>query len=91
LKDFQAQDIFEDYLLTNVAGNMERRIAAGADAVRANFGPDMEDDAVRTLMSVHPAFLDAALEEVGDVDRYCEEVLGVTPARRDALRRELVA
>ncbi len=84
-------DIVEDYLLTNVAGNMERRIAGGADAVRANFGPDMEDDAVRTLMSVHPAFLDAALEEIGDVDRYCGEVLGMTPARRDALRRALVA
>jgi protein tyrosine/serine phosphatase len=81
-----SDDIFEDYLLTNVAGNMERRIAAGADAVRANFGPDMEDDAVRTLMSVHPAFLDAALEEIGDVDRYCEEVLGITPAQQNKLR-----
>jgi protein tyrosine/serine phosphatase len=84
-------DIVEDYLLTNVAGDMDRRIAAGADAVRANFGPDMENDAVRTLMSVHPAYLDAALEEIGDVDRNCEEVLGLSPARRDTLRRELVA
>lgn len=84
-------DIVEDYLLTNVAGDMEKRVAAGAEAVRANFGQDMEDAAVRTLMSVHPEFLDAALEEIGDINRYCDEVLGMSDARRDALRRELVA
>lgn len=83
-------DVVADYLLTNVAGDMDRRIAAGAEAVRANFGPDMEDDAVRTLMSVDAAFLDAALEEIGDIDTYCAEVLGMTPDRRDALRRELI-
>lgn len=83
-------DIVDDYLLTNVAGDVERRIAAGAEAVRANFGPDMDDDAVRTLMSVDAAFLDAALEEIGDIDTYCAEVLGMTPARREALRRELL-
>lgn len=84
-------DIVEDYLLTNVAGDMEERVAAGAEAVRANFGQDMEDDAVRTLMSVHPEFLDAALEEIGDINAYCDTVLGMSDARRDALRRELVA
>lgn len=83
-------DIVEDYLLTNVAGDMDRRVAAGAEAVRANFGSDMQDDAVRTLMSVHPSFLDAALEEIGDIDRYCDEVLGMDSARRDRLRAELV-
>jgi hypothetical protein len=51
----------------------------------------MEDAAVRTLMSVHPEFLDAALEEIGDIDAYCDKVLGMSDARRDALRRELVA
>lgn len=84
-------DIVEDYLLTNVAGDMEKRVAAGAEAVRANFGPDMEDDAVRTLMSVHPEFLDAALEEIGDIDAYCDKVLGMSDARRATLRAELVA
>lgn len=84
-------DIVEDYLLTNVAGDMEKRVAAGAEAVRANFGPDMEDAAVRTLMSVHPEFLDAALEEIGDIDLYCDTVLGMSDARRDALRAELVS
>lgn len=83
-------DIAEDYLLTNVAGDVERRIAAGAESVRANFGKDMEDAAVRTIMSVDGAFLDAALEAIGDIDTYCETVLGITPARREALRKQLV-
>lgn len=76
-------DLMADYLLTNVAGDVERRIAAGAQVVRANFGPDMDDAAVRTLMSVHPDFLDTAFtaitERHGSVDAYARDVLGVTP------------
>lgn len=88
-------DLMADYLLTNSAGNAEARIAAGAVTVRANFGQAMSDDAVRTLMSVHPDYLDTALSAIadshGDVDRYAEEVLGFTPAKRDAMAARLLA
>lgn len=84
-------DILADYLLTNEVGDVDRRVAAGAEAVRANFGPDMDDAAVRTLMSVDAAFLETALREIGDIDRYCAQVLHVTPARQDALRMALIA
>jgi protein-tyrosine phosphatase len=74
-------DMMADYLLTNVAGNIEARIAAGAEAVRQNFGPAMEDAAVRTLMSVDAAYLDAAFEEMiaahGSLAAYRRDVLGV--------------
>ena len=77
-------DLMADYLLTNMAGNVERRIAAGAKVVRASFGPSMDDAAVRTLMSVHPDFLDTAFttitEHHGSVEAYARDVLGVTPA-----------
>lgn len=83
-------DIMADYLLTNQVGDMDRRIAAGAEAVRANFGPDMEDAAVRTLMSVHPDFLDAAFKAIGNLDAYCRDVLQLTPTQQETLRATLI-
>jgi protein tyrosine/serine phosphatase len=87
-------DMMADYLLTNVAGRIEERIAQGAIVVRARYGAEIGDDAVRTLMSVNPAFLDAALATVrrdhGDVAGYAEAVLNLTPEMRDALVTKLV-
>jgi protein tyrosine/serine phosphatase len=81
-----SDDIFEDYLLTNIAGDLDRRVAAGAEAVRSNFGAEMSDDAVRTMMSVDAAFLHAAFDVIGDVGRYCEDVLGITPEQQNKLK-----
>ena len=87
-------DILADYMLTNVAGNIERRIAAGAATVRANFGHAMEDDAVRTLMSVHPAYLEtgfAAIEaQHGSIEAYARDVLGVSPERLSKIEARLL-
>ena len=88
-----ADDMMADYLLTNSAGNMEARIAAGAMTVRANFGQAMEDGAVRTLMSVHPEFLETALaaiaREHASVAIYAREILGVTSDARARIERQL--
>ncbi len=76
-------DIMADYILTNVAGNIDRRIEAGARMVRANLGRDMDDAAVRTVMSVHPDYLTNAFAAIqdrhGSVAAYAEDLLGVTP------------
>lgn len=84
-----SDDIFEDYLLTNVAGDLDRRVAAGAEAVRSNFGADMTDAAVRTMMSVDAAFLHTAFDVIGDLDRYCKEMLGLSPDLQNKLRLNL--
>ena len=87
-------DLMQDYLLTNSAGKIEERIAQGGDVIRARYGAEIHDDAVRTLMSVNPIFLDAALATVrrdhGDIPSYAEAVLNFTPAMRDALTDKLV-
>ncbi len=79
-------DMMADYLLTNTAGNSEARIAAGAASIRASRGPQISDEAVRTLMAVDEAFLDAALSAIvaehGSVEGYTRDVLGVTSERR---------
>lgn len=81
--------IMEDYLLTNTAGNIEARIAAGATQIREKHG-GISDDTIRALMGVDADYLNAAFraaeERHGDLDRYLEEVLSVDAPRREALR-----
>jgi protein-tyrosine phosphatase len=82
-------DLLADYLLTNTAGDIEARIAAGAAPVRNSFGPDMTDDAVRVLMSVDAAFLESAFVQIdqqyGSLENYRVNALGITEERRTAI------
>lgn len=74
-------DAMADYLLTNSAGNVEARVAAGVRHVRAGFGLEMDEAAIRTLMSVQPEFLDTALSAIrarhGTIEDYAAQVLGM--------------
>ena len=87
-------DLMHDYLLTNSAGKIDERIAQGASQIRARYGGEIHDDAIRTLMSVNPAFLDAALATIrrdhGDVATYAEAVLNLTPEMHEAMVDKLV-
>lgn len=94
LMGVHADDIMADYLLTNIAGNIERRIAAGAATVRSNFGPEMSDDAIRTLMSVDAAYLDRAFDAIcashGSVRDYAREILLVDDAMLSRIEARLL-
>lgn len=87
-------DLMQDYLLTNTAGKIEERIAQGAAHIRSRYGAEINDEAIRALMSVNPAYLDAALATVrrdhGDIPTYAEAVLNFTPDMRQALTDKLV-
>lgn len=82
-------DIMADYLLTNVAGRVEARIAAGATQIRERYG-SIDDETVRTLMGVDESYLATAFDAVrarhGGIDTYMAEVLGVDAVRSEALR-----
>lgn len=82
-------DIIADYMLTNIAGRSERRIAARARQIRASYGKGLSDPAIRVLMSVDPAYIEAAFaaidERHGSFDDYLRKELGVTPRRREAI------
>ncbi len=88
-------DVMADYLLTNVAGRIEERIAQGAAVIRARYGASIADDAIRTLMMVSPAYLDAAFDAIdtrhGSLDAYAEAVLELGPEQRAALADRLIA
>ncbi|WP_374405307.1 tyrosine-protein phosphatase [Pelagerythrobacter sp.] len=86
-------DAMADFLLTNTAGNIEARVAAGGETIRAKYGA-ADDDTIRVLMGVDERYLHAMREAVedahGSLDAFLADVLGVDDARRDALRLQLV-
>jgi protein tyrosine/serine phosphatase len=86
-------DVIEDYVLTNSAGDMEARIAAGADTIKAISG-QLDEDVLRVIMGVEAEYLETALdriaEEHGSIDAYLRDVLGADEALRQRLRDSLV-
>ncbi len=88
-------DIIADYMLTNVAGRLEDRIAAGAAHISAAYGDATSEETLRVLMSVRPEYLEAAFAAIeqrhGAVSAYLRDVLGVDDRRRDAIRSRVVA
>jgi protein-tyrosine phosphatase len=87
-------DVMADFMLTNTAGDSEARIAAGAVMIRKGRGEGISDAAVRVLMEVHPAYLDAAFQaaekEHGSLENYAENMLGVSPERAGRIAAKLI-
>jgi protein-tyrosine phosphatase len=87
-------DILEDYLLTNTAGNPTARVAALRRDLERRFGAPLSDEAVHVVVSVEPRFLQAAFDSAtaryGSIDAYLAGVLGVTAQVREALIERLV-
>jgi protein tyrosine/serine phosphatase len=87
-------DIIADYVLTNETHTLAARIAVGEVPLRQSFGDRLSPEAVALLCSAEPAFLEAALDSIaarhGGIDAYLDEVVGVTPARRERIARRLI-
>ena len=83
-----------DYLLTNAAIDVDERVRINGAALRDRYGAEMDDGAVRALISVAPEYLGTALaairERHGTVDAYLGEVLGVGAAEMSAIRAALL-
>jgi len=77
------ETIHHDYLATNRLWRRDAEVAAGLSPVVAD-----------TLLSVQPAFLEAAFEAIhashGSIDAYLSDRLGLHEVRRAALRARLV-
>lgn len=86
-------DVMADYLLTNTAGDQEARLAASAEAVRKRYGI-VSEDALRTMMSVAPEYLESALaglrETYGSVEQFFRTGLSVEPDMQAALHARYV-
>jgi protein tyrosine/serine phosphatase len=88
-------DILEDFLLTNTAGDTEARIAAIRNDMDRRFSATLSEEAIRVVSSVEAQWLERAFEVIANrhasIDAYLTEVLQVTPQIRDALAKRLVA
>lgn len=87
-------DALADYLLTNEASDLDRRLAEGKLAVHGHPGQRVDEDAVRVLWSVDAAFLNAAFESIqaryASVSDYAREVLDVDAARLAAIEANVL-
>jgi protein tyrosine/serine phosphatase len=86
-------DILEDYLLTNTAGDVEARIAAGMATITEVSG-QLDPEVLRVLMGVEAEYLEGAFammaEKHGSTDGYLRDVLGVDDVMKARLRAALV-
>jgi protein tyrosine/serine phosphatase len=86
-------DVIADYLLTNTAGDIEARIAAGARTIRDITG-QADESVMRVLMGVEADYLESAFDMIaerhGSIDSYLADALGADDALRDRLREALV-
>lgn len=84
-------DLMDDYLLTNTAGNVEARIAAQSHSLSER---NLSDAALRVVLGVEAVYLDTAFaairERHGSVEAYAEDVLGIGPAHVSAMEARLI-
>lgn len=86
-------DIVADYMLTNTAGDVEARIAAGMATITEVSG-QLDPEVMRVLMGVEPEYVESIFrmmeERHGSTDAYLRDMLGVDEAMRERLRTALV-
>jgi protein tyrosine/serine phosphatase len=90
-----AEDILEDYLLTNQAISFEKRLPLMMQAIASNAGREPSPAAVRVAMGVEEGFLAGALGAIGaaygGVEGYARDALGVDAAMRARIEARLLA
>ena len=87
-------DTMADYLATNDAAAIDKRVEFLGPWIRDLTGVTVDDAGLRQAVSVHEAFLAEAFavmtERHGSVDNYLAEVLGVDAALRDAIAARIL-
>jgi len=88
-------DLIADYLLTNDETRIVRRIPFMMEFVAEHAGRAPTEEAVRTALSVHPEYLQAAFavmrDQCGSLDGYLEQALGVDATMREAIAERILA
>ena len=88
-------DLMEDYLLTNVAVDLEGKAPAIARQLEKTTGHPVSHDAVVAFLGVEAAYLDTAIAAIDDrygtIDVYLDKALGVDAGVRDRIGQRLAA
>ena len=87
-------EMVADFLLTNDASRLQRKMAQGSAFVVRMTGRTPSDEAMRVAARVYPAYLDAFFGAItarhGTVEAYMAEVLGVDAALGERIRERLL-
>lgn len=90
-----ADDLVEDYVLTNAAVRLEERAPEIAQRLSRWTGRPASPEAVVAFVGVEPAYLDEAFTEIerrsGSLDAYFAKALGLDAATRDRIAERLLA
>lgn len=85
-------DVIEDFLLTNRAGDVDGRVRVAAASIKAMTG-QADEEVVRVLSSVDAGYLEAALTAIiqrsGSIDSYLADEVGADASLRARLRERL--
>ncbi|MFB0874859.1 MULTISPECIES: tyrosine-protein phosphatase [unclassified Sphingobium] len=94
LLDVHPDDALEDYLLSNVAGNLADRMPHIRASMERTYGRTISEEGLTVLLSVEPDYLrrcEAGLVATsGSVNAYLADVLDVGPAKAQRIRERLM-
>ncbi|MCR5877722.1 tyrosine-protein phosphatase [Phenylobacterium sp. J367] len=94
LAGVHADDIAEDFLLTNDPERIAARTPVLQELIRAETGRTPSEGAVRVAMSVAPEYLERAFavmrDRHGSIDGYLADVLGLDAALRDRIHDRIL-
>ena len=84
-------DIMEDYMLTMKAVDVEFFLEPASKFMTERFGRPISPDSLRPMFGVEPAFLNAALETMDNMERYIENNLKIGPDLQAQIRQNYLA
>lgn len=94
LLDVHPDDALEDYLLSNVAGNIADRLPHIRISMQQTYGRTISEEALTVLLSVEPDYIqrcEAGLVATsGSVNAYLANVLDIGPAKAQRIRERLL-
>lgn len=84
------ETIFEDYLLTNIAVDIEAVLPGIAEQISKRLGKKIKPEALYPMLGVEAGFLDEAQKVIGDPVRYAREKLQVEAVDLSRLKTSLI-
>ena len=80
--------IFEDYMLTMTAIDMEELLAKAALQISKRYGREYKPNMLRPLFGVSEDYLAQSLEAMGDVQTYLTDIIGLSDDHMNAIRSQ---
>lgn len=84
-------DIYDDYLMTNTAVDYDTLVPLIHKRIEETYNRRVEEAAMRVFLGVDADYLDEAFDEIGPVENYMADALGLTADEIDAVRANLIA